>query len=81
MTIEPQIFLDTEDVQDIIQQCGAPSLAVYIALQALGNPASIVEIQQFCGMSPEATEEASERLGLHKLGIILEDKTKLRLAR
>ncbi|MFD1674114.1 hypothetical protein [Alicyclobacillus fodiniaquatilis] len=76
------IIVDTEDVQKILEQCGPQSLAVYIGLQALGNPSTLEEIKEFCGMSLEATTEAAIHLGLHNLGIIIEEKSnQLRLAR
>ncbi|WP_436664530.1 hypothetical protein ACOALA_20580 (plasmid) [Alicyclobacillus acidoterrestris] len=76
------IIVDTEHVQEIAQQCGPQALSVYMALQAMGNPISIDEIQKFCGLSAEATYEACVLLGLHNLGIVDEAKiSRLRLVR
>ncbi|GMA65623.1 hypothetical protein NZD89_27870 (plasmid) [Alicyclobacillus fastidiosus] len=67
---EPIIMIDSEDAMRILQVCGSQSLAVFLSLQALGNPCSIEDVQKFTGMSLEETKEAAARLGVYQLGIV-----------
>ncbi|WP_436664509.1 hypothetical protein ACOALA_20870 (plasmid) [Alicyclobacillus acidoterrestris] len=65
-----QIIIETEDAVRILHACGVNAFVVFSAIQALGHPCSVQQIQMFSGLTEEEVREAATRLGFYQLGIM-----------